>query len=201
EPFAASQASGCIGVFLGIESGDQTVLNHMAKFADVRRYRWGIEQLHQRGIMTFASMICGFPGETRQTFRNTLDFLEETGPDFFNVQLYYHDVRSPIAKRAAEFQIQGAGYNWRHRTMEWREAAELARHACRSVENSLPLTLYGFSIWSLPYLFSNGIGLPQVAEFATVAREMLVSSFDDAPPDFTPQLAQLADVFRETRPA
>jgi p-methyltransferase len=192
------QASGCLGVFLGIESGDQTVLNHMAKFANVDRYRWGIQQLHQRGIMTFASMICGFPGETRQTFRNTLNFLEETGPDFFNVQLYYHDVRSPIARRTAEFQIEGAGYNWRHRTMEWREAAELARSACRTVENSLPLTLYGFSIWSLPYLFSKGIGLPQVAEFGTIAREMLIDSFDDHPRDFTPQLEQLAAVFRET---
>jgi p-methyltransferase len=191
------RASGCLGVFLGIESGDQTILNNMTKFANVDRYRWAIDQLHQRGIMTFASLICGFPGETRQTFRNTLDFLEQTGPDFFNVQLYYHDVRSPIARKSLEFQIEGAGYSWRHRTMEWREAADLARGAFRSVENSLPLTLYGFSIWSLPYLFSKGIGLPQVAEFGTIAREMLVSSFDDTAQDFSPQLDQIAGVFRE----
>jgi radical SAM PhpK family P-methyltransferase len=195
EAFDLMKASGCIGVFLGIESGDQTVLNYMAKFANVDRYRWGIQQLHARGIMTFASMICGFPGETRQTFRNTLDFVEETGPDFFNVQLYYHDVRSPIARRSAEFGIQGAGYNWRHRTMEWREAADLSKYACRTIQNSLPLTLYGFSIWSLPYLFSKGIGLPQVAEFGTIAREMLVGSFEDAPPDFTGHMSQLAGVF------
>jgi radical SAM PhpK family P-methyltransferase len=191
------QASGCLGVFLGIESGDQTILNNMTKFANVDRYRWAIDQLHQRGIMTFASLICGFPGETRQTFRNTLDFLEQTGPDFFNVQLYYHDVRSPIARKSLEFQIEGAGYNWRHRTMEWREAAELAKGAFRNVENSLPLTLYGFSIWSLPYLFSKGVGLPQIAEFGTIAREMLVSSFEDTPVDFSSQLEQLAGVFRE----
>jgi radical SAM PhpK family P-methyltransferase len=191
------QASGCLGVFLGIESGDQTILNNMTKFANVDRYRWAIGQLHQRGIMTFASLICGFPGETRQTFRNTLDFLEQTGPDFFNVQLYYHDVRSPIARKSLEFQIEGAGYNWRHRTMDWREAAELAKGAFRNVENSLPLTLYGFSIWSLPYLFSKGLGLPQIAEFGTVAREMLVSSFEDSPMDFSAQLEQLTGVFRE----
>ena len=194
EAFDLMQASGCIGVFLGIESGDQTILNNMAKFANVERYHWGIRQLHQRGIITFASLICGFPGETCQTFQNTLSFIEESGPDFFNVQLYYHDVRSPIARRDAEFQLEGAGYGWRHRTMEWREAAELSKHACRRVSNSLPLTLYGFSIWSLPYLFSKGIDLPQVAEFATVARHMLVESFDDAPPDFSAQLAQLAGV-------
>jgi radical SAM PhpK family P-methyltransferase len=191
------QASGCLGVFLGIESGDQTILNNMTKFANVNRYRWAIGQLHQRGIMTFASLICGFPGETRQTFRNTLDFLEQTGPDFFNVQLYYHDVRSPIARKSLEFQIEGAGYNWRHRTMDWREAAELAKGAFRNVENSLPLTLYGFSIWSLPYLFSKGLGLPQIAEFGTIAREMLVSSFEDSPMDFSAQLEQLTGVFRE----
>jgi radical SAM PhpK family P-methyltransferase len=196
EAFDLMAASGCIGVFLGIESGDQTVLNHMAKFADVNRYKWGIRQLHDRGIMTFASLICGFPGETRQTMSNTLQFVEETSPTFFNVQLYYHDTRAPIARKAEEFQIDGAGYNWRHKTMNWRTAADLSRHAFRSVKNSTPLSLYGFSIWSLPYLMGKGLGLDQIIEFGDVAREMLVKSFDDMPVDFTPQVSRLAQVFQ-----
>jgi radical SAM PhpK family P-methyltransferase len=199
EAFDLMARSGCLGVFLGIESGDQTILNYMEKHANLDRYRWGIEQLRQRNIITFASLICGFPGETRQTVANTLAFIEETRPTFFNVQLYYHDVRSPIARRTEEFAIEGAGYNWRHRSMNWRVAADLAKHAFRSVRGSIPLSLYNFSIWSVPYLMSRGIAMAEIVEFGKIAREMLVASFDDAPLDFSDQKRRLADLFGGSR--
>jgi radical SAM PhpK family P-methyltransferase len=198
ETFDLMAKSGCIGVFLGIESGDQTVLNNMAKFAKVDRYKWGIKQLHDRGITTFASLICGFPSETRQTMDNTLQFVEETGPTFFNVQLYYHDVRSPIAARTEEFQIDGAGYSWRHKTMNWQTAADLSKQSYRSVKRSIPLSLYGFSIWSLPYLVTKGIGMGELVEFGKLAREMLVKSLDDVPVDLSAQTGRLTDLFRQT---
>jgi radical SAM PhpK family P-methyltransferase len=194
EAFDLMQKSGCIGVFLGIESGDQVILDNMTKFANVDRYRWGIKQLKERRIITFVSLICGFPGETDETFHHSIDFLEETGPQYFNVQLYYHDLRSPIAKRSEEFQIVGAGYSWRHKTMDWQRAAEMTRSAFRSVQNSLPLTLYGFSLWSVPYLLARGITERQIEAFAGIAREMLAGSFDDSQSDFAPQIRRLAAV-------
>jgi hypothetical protein len=42
--------SGCIGVLLGIESGDQRILQLMNKSAKVDRYHWGIAELNKRGI-------------------------------------------------------------------------------------------------------------------------------------------------------
>src|SRR5215471_5879202 len=35
ETFALMAESGCIAVYLGVESGDQTILNHMNKFAQI----------------------------------------------------------------------------------------------------------------------------------------------------------------------
>jgi len=195
EAFDLMARSGCIGVFLGIESGDQTILNYMDKHAKVERYAWGIEQLRQRGIITFASLICGFPGETRESVANTLEFVERTRPTFFNFQLYYHDTRSPIARRAEEFAIQGAGYNWSHRNMEWREAAELAKGAFRSVRGSVPLSLYNFSIWTIPYLMAHGITIDQMLEFGRISREMLVATFDDQPVDLGDQERRLTELF------
>jgi radical SAM PhpK family P-methyltransferase len=195
EAFDLMAKSGCIGVFLGIESGDQVILEHMDKFAKVERYKWGVDQLRQRNLMTFASLICGFPGETQQSAANSLKFLEVAKPTFFNVQLYYHDLRSPIAKRAEEFAIEGAGYNWRHRSMDWRTAADLAKHAFRSVRGSIPLSTYNFSIWTLPYLLSQGVSMPEIVEFGDIAREMLVSSFDDAANDFGSQERRLSELF------
>jgi radical SAM PhpK family P-methyltransferase len=194
EAFDLMQQSGCMAVFLGIESGDEKILEYMNKRAKVDRYRWGIGQLKQRNIATFASFICGFPGETRETLTNSLNFVEETGPTFFNVQLYYHDTRSPIACRAEEFSIKGGGYNWRHRTMDWRTAADLAIHFYRSVTSSTPLSTYNFSLWSIPYLVSQGITMEEVIEFGNVAREMLLGSLEDCPTDFTAQERRLVDL-------
>src|SRR6185369_17679031 len=66
--------SGCKGVFLGIESGSPTILKNMNKAATVEKYERGIELLHQYGVLTFASFILGFPGETEATFRESVDF-------------------------------------------------------------------------------------------------------------------------------
>jgi p-methyltransferase len=198
EAFDLMQQSGCVGVFLGIESGDQDILNNMNKFANTDRYKEGIRKLRERGIATFASIIAGFPGETRQTIMNTVEFLEEAAPTFFNIQLYYHDLETPIHQQAEKYNIRGAGYSWSHATMDWKEAASWVEYIYKNVRNSIPLTLYGFSIWSLPYLISKGITLEQVKQFGMVARELLVQSFDDIEPsDFGAQESRLISVFED----
>jgi p-methyltransferase len=190
--------SGCVAVLLGIESGDQKILKYMNKAATLERYRWGMENLHRRGIATFASLICGFPGETQESVINTLNFIEEMAPTFFNVQLYYHDLRSPIHKKADEFQIQGAGYSWRHRSMDWREAIQWVNYLYKNIRNSHYLPTHGFSLWGVPYLLSRGISFEQIKKFSHIIRPMLLSSLDDAPRDFSDVEAQLTELFRNT---
>jgi p-methyltransferase len=145
--------------------------------------------------VTFASIICGFPGETRETLAHSIEFIEESKPTFFNVQLYYHDRRSPIARRSEEFAIKGGGYSWQHRGMDWRLAADLAKGAFRNVRGSVPLSLYNFSIWSLPYLLSKGTTMQELVEFGKITREMLVAGFDDVPRDFSREEQRLTELF------
>ena len=191
------KASGCVGVLLGIESGDQTILNYMNKSATLDRYRWGIRELAKRNIATYASLICGFPGESEETVRNSINFIEETGPTFFNVQLYYHDSRSPIHRRAEEFEIQGGGYSWQHKTMTWREAADWAGYMFKHIHNSIPMTLYGFSLWGIAYLVSKGISMESIAAFGKIAREMFIPGLNDIELDYTHQTRRLAEVFKD----
>src|SRR5262249_619065 len=96
EAFALMAESGCIAVYLGVESGDQTILNHMNKFAQIDRYIYGINQLNAHGIVTHCGIIVGFPGETRDTVMNTIAFMDKARPTCFNAHLYYHDPLSPI---------------------------------------------------------------------------------------------------------
>lgn len=179
ECFDLMKESGCLGVYLGIESGDQKILNNMNKFANVPKYKEGLRMLNERGILTFGSFIVGFPGETGKSVLNTFEFIEEVSPTFFNAQLYFHDTMAPIQKRREEFGIEGSHYNWRHNTMSWQEGAEWVEYLLRRLKNSIPLTLYGFSLWSIPYLLQNGFTVEQIKGFAQTARKMLLKGLDD----------------------
>lgn len=196
EAFDLMAASRCKGVFLGLESGDPTILVNMNKFAKADRYQYGIRKLKERDITTFASLIVGYPGETRQTFRNTLNFIEDTGPTFYRAELYYHYTNVPIHAQADKFGIRGAGYSWQHNTMDWREASDLVQVMYKTVKSSSVLPGYMFDFWSIPYLIGKGIPVDQLVKFTNIAQELLIQSFDDTIPNTEPQEKKLMALFR-----
>lgn len=176
ETFDLMKAAGCMGVFLGIESGDQTILNNMNKHVTVDRYQEGIRQLKARDILTFASFIVGFPGETEETARNTINFLLETQPTFFRAELYYHFPLAPIHARAQEFGIRGGGFSWSHHTMNWWEACALQRELCERVNESLLLP-HSFDFWVIPYLLDQGVTIPELQTFLAEAKPLLLQDW------------------------
>lgn len=178
EAFDLMAESGCIGAFLGIESGDQRILQNMTKFAKLDRYRYGIRSLRERGIVSLASLILGFPGENEESVNNTLDFINDTKPDFYNVQLYFHDVLAPVEQKREEYGIVGSGYSWKHNTMSWQEGVEWKEYFIRNVDQPALLPLYGLSIWALPYLMSEGYSIEQATTFAKAATGVLKRGLD-----------------------
>jgi radical SAM PhpK family P-methyltransferase len=170
--------SGCRGVFLGLESGDPTILKNMAKHAEPDKYRYAIRRLNEVGIPSFASIIVGFPGETEDTFANTWRFLEETSPTFYRAEVYYHYTNVPIAKRSEELGIKGTGYSWRHRTMDWTRACELVREIYARLRGPIVLPGYMFDFWALPYLTGKGFTVEQIKGFTAIAQRMVVRGFD-----------------------
>jgi p-methyltransferase len=192
--------SGCQGVFLGIESGDQAILERMNKFAAVARYEEGVRKLNACGITTFASLIIGFPGETEDSVKRTIDFIERTEPTFYRAELYYHDTKVPIHEQAGTWKLAGAGYSWKHATMDWRTAARMVEEIYRTVRGSTVLPLYMFDFWSLPYLVGKGIPLEQVTRFAAAAQKMLLAGLDESAPDPAPFERELQSVFRPSCP-
>jgi radical SAM PhpK family P-methyltransferase len=172
ETFELMAAAGCEAVFLGIESGDPAILAAMNKAARVHNYERGIKALRQHGIMTMGSYILGFPGETKDSVQRTLEFLGENPTDFHNFQLYFHDRMAPIEARREEFSLVGSEYSWEHATMDWREAADWVEYAMSAGGASIPLPLYGFSIWSLPYFRALGFSAEGFKGFTGVAAQV-----------------------------
>jgi p-methyltransferase len=173
EIVALMRESNCGGVFLGIESGDDHVLELMKKKATVAEYTRGIGLLNAAGIPSFASLIVGFPGETRQSVDNTIRLLNETRPTFFRGEIWYYNHRSPIHAQREELRMEGTGYRFRHATMDWEEACDHATRMFAEVHGSTWLPMYDVDFWSLPYLRGVGLSLDDVQGLLARCNELL----------------------------
>jgi p-methyltransferase len=166
--------SNCGGVFLGIESGDPEVLKIMKKVATPDQYRRGMKLLNASGIMTFASLIIGFPGETEKSVANTIELLQDAQPTFFRGEIWYNNPRAPIyAKSKDQHGIAGMGYKWRHNTMDWEQGCEMVLKVFGSVTDSMWLPMYDFDFWILPYLEGKGMSLDQIKRFVGACDDLL----------------------------
>jgi radical SAM PhpK family P-methyltransferase len=166
--------SNCGGVFLGIESGDAGVLKIMKKAVRPEQYLTGMKLLNDSGIMTFASLIVGFPGETEQSVQNTIELLQEARPTFFRGEIWYNNPRAPIYDKSRELHgIDGFGYRWRHNTMDWEQGCDMLQKLFAGVTNSTWLPMYDFDFWILPYLQGKGLSLEQIKKFVNACTDLL----------------------------
>src|ERR1043166_7191 len=178
EAIALMGEAGCEGVFLGVESGTDVMLQKMNKTARTKDYRKAIPLLKSAGIFTHANLVVGFPGETIETFRDTFRFIEEVQPDTFRAQLWYADPVTPVWRKKEELGIKGAGFNWSHNTMDCQTACALVDQMFLALQNSIWLPQFGFELWSIYYLQRRGITRDQIKRFLkcfnAIIREKLV---------------------------
>jgi len=165
--------SGCKGVFLGIESGSPTILKNMNKAATVEKYQRGMELLRQYGVLTFASFIMGFPGETEETFRESVDFIKTTKPDYYRAQLWYCEPGTPVERQREKYGIEGEGFVWSHATMESMEAMDHIDRAFLEIKESTWLPQWSFDFWTIPYLLGKGYSLEQFKKLMAWSHRLL----------------------------
>lgn len=170
--------SGCQGVFLGLESAEDLVLANMNKKASREAYLHGTRELNRRGIMTFASLIVGFPGETHETISRTIDFLNEAQPTFYRAKPLWYNRHAPIANRADEFGIVGHGYIWRHKTMDIFEALDANDEIFKKVTGSIWMPMHMFDFWALPYLLGKGMTPAKFTEFMSRSGSIMREQFE-----------------------
>lgn len=74
--------AGIVHIYVGIEATDQATLELMKKEISVEQSLEALRLLNEHGIITETSMILGFPGETHESIRRTLDLAKVYNPDF-----------------------------------------------------------------------------------------------------------------------
>ncbi len=170
--------AGWAGVFLGIESGSEEILRNMNKAANVEQYRVGVERLKRHDILTFGSFLFGFPGETDETVRDTIDFIREIGPDFYRVQPWYYEAGTPIEARRRELDLVGAGFSWKHRTMSAPVAMNHVEAAFKEIRESRWLPQWSFDFWIIPYLMGRGVRVHAFRDWVTEAQGVLLAGLE-----------------------
>ncbi len=104
--------SGCIGLFIGIESVSLQSLQSANKgFNAVPSLREEIKKLHDAGIAVLAGMIFGFDTDGKDVFQRTLDVAEKAAIDGISFSILTPYPGTPLFKRLrAEKRI--LHYDW-----------------------------------------------------------------------------------------
>ncbi len=76
--------AGCVQVEYGFECGSDAALRRLAKNASVNLNRRAVELTRQVGLRIFADIMVALPGETKQEFQATVDFLRWARPEIIS---------------------------------------------------------------------------------------------------------------------
>ena len=74
--------AGCITLFFGVESADQTALDKMNKNITVEKTIKAFEAAREVGIRTIASCVIGMPDDTMENMQRTYDFVMKLDPSY-----------------------------------------------------------------------------------------------------------------------
>lgn len=92
--------SGCVLLQIGLESGDQAVLNALQKGIDLSLAKRALRCLKKAGIATYVYLLFGTPPETPEEARKTLQFVAEMKEyiSFLNVAIFNMPAHGPEAE-------------------------------------------------------------------------------------------------------
>jgi radical SAM superfamily enzyme YgiQ (UPF0313 family) len=97
EMMSAAADSGCIGIILGMESGNSEILKRIKKPGNVRHFLRAAEALRKfPSINTRVFLMLGFPGETFGMISDTYNIANEMDLDWSNINILQPLPNTPI---------------------------------------------------------------------------------------------------------
>ena len=84
------------------------------------------------------NIMIGFPGETPETVRKSMDLIERAAPDTYSCFLFLLRPNCTIYDHKQDFGIEGEGNFWKHATMTSDEAKIAQMKFSKEITNSTP---------------------------------------------------------------
>ncbi|MCL5948873.1 MAG: B12-binding domain-containing radical SAM protein [Candidatus Bathyarchaeota archaeon] len=94
--------AGCIGVFFGIESGNDSVLSLMNKHITISQAERAVYAAKAAGLKVGAFFIVGYPGESNKTVLDTVRFASGLPLDYLSFTLPYPIPGTPLYERVKD---------------------------------------------------------------------------------------------------
>ena len=97
------KAAGCWQMSVGIESGDQSILDRECKGITIEQVTKAVHLLHKARIKTKGFFMIGHPGETEETVQKTIDFALQLPLDDFQMSFLTPFPGTCIYKNASQW--------------------------------------------------------------------------------------------------
>ena len=81
EVLAKMRKAQCNEVYFGVESGCQEILDAVKKKVSIEQCEKAVKWAKEEGLFVGVSSIIGYPGETKETLKQTLDLIHRIKPD------------------------------------------------------------------------------------------------------------------------
>jgi anaerobic magnesium-protoporphyrin IX monomethyl ester cyclase len=97
--------AGCVRVFFGIESGNDSILRLMKKQATTKQAKDAVYVFKRAGVQVGAFFILGYPGETDKTILDSVRFGSSLPLDYLSFTLPYPIPGTPLFERLKDKMV------------------------------------------------------------------------------------------------
>jgi p-methyltransferase len=171
------EESGCKVLCVGLESGDDRILDLMNKNTTASSNMECLEILDRHNITAYGSFMVGFPGETVETVNNTIDWINNSPLKLYKVFMFFLLPGAIIYDEREEYQVSFFGdnyhhYLWKTPTMNSLEASELLKEFILRVERAA--LIYNYSpMYAFFPLLSAGYSMDESLEFLRIRTALI----------------------------
>lgn len=178
------EEAGCKVLCVGLESGDDRILKLMNKRTTTWSNMKCLEILDRHNITPYGSFILGFPGETDETFNNTINWINSSPLKLYKVFLFYLFSEAIIYDELEKHNISffGDEYDyclWKTPTMDALKASELLKEFILRVEEAALIYNYSPMYAFFPFL-SKGYSMSESLEFLRIRTELIKNELSNS---------------------
>ena len=197
--FKLLEKANCIDVQVGLESGDNRILENMGKKATANKYLQILNELSELDISIRSSFIIGYPGENQESINNTIYFLNKLpigkNATFYVgfapfillplAPIYYESARRP-------FKLRGYLIDWQHENMSFTDVPNYLRHIFLSVKDEVLFVYTADSMdINLPKKLTKKVKLSRQSYQKGIIRGLLKSELDNLKSDLEVSVGKL----------
>ncbi len=150
------KASGCFRVWVGAESGSQKIIDAMDRRVDVMQTREMIRLAKKHGLEAGTFIMLGYPGETKQDIKETIEHLVQSNPSQYTITIaypikgteLYNEVKNEFLEQSLEWETST------DRDIDFKRThpKQYYQYAIQWVMNEVYLKTKNRNVLKIPYL-------------------------------------------------